>query len=641
MLRLESLELDNFGPFKGVQLLTFPPDGVTIIYGENMRGKTRLLNAIRYAFFGKVLTRGSQEEPLHQIGNWESAKENVFGFSVTLRFSNDGENYTLTRNFIPKRTVAVPTDDRDYREEYFLKRDDVMLGPEDRDFVLAQIMPEQVSRFFLFDGELLQEYEELLRDDSKMGIKITEAIERILGVPILINARADFRKLHFEAQRQASKAAQQDRKTRQIGESLEALTEQRRQLEEERDRLKADLKDLESEKVSLDQRLRKSEKIKSYLDEIDNATVELEKLEQRLAHAKERLKDEMASTWKRVLSRRVKSVQVAQVTIAAQLQQALSDEVCSICGQPLASEALRKLQERLDGIAGELNAAIPDQELSEIGYQIQTLDRFAEPLIPRLITDIISDINRLMVDIAAKSDYIEERQGYVADYDQSEIRAKYASFERLVKEIGTIELGIKETDKAIEEINQEIDKLEAKMRQATGADPIRETRKSELFQVLFKLFEKGVQVYRDDLRRQVALDATDLFLQLTTEPEYKSLSINENYGLRIIHEDGSEIPVRSAGAEHIVALSLMGALQKNAPLRGPIVMDSPFGRLDETHTRNVINALPSMAEQTVLLVYRSELNPQEAREVLGPRLKAEYRLERKSARHTLLVPNVE
>ena len=38
---------------------------------------------------------------------------------------------------------------------------------------------------------------------------------------------------------------------------------------------------------------------------------------------------------------------------------------------------------------------------------------------------------------------------------------------------------------------------------------------------------------------------------------------------------------RSAEAEHVVALALMGALQNNSPLRGLIVVDSPFGRLDE------------------------------------------------------------
>ena len=75
----------------------------------------------------------------------------------------------------------------------------------------------------------------------------------------------------------------------------------------------------------------------------------------------------------------------------------------------------------------------------------------------------------------------------------------------------------------------------------------------------------------------VEADATELFLQLTTEPEYTGLRINESYGLTILHQDGSEIPVRSAGAEHVVALSLVGALQRNAPLQGPIFIDSPFG----------------------------------------------------------------
>jgi len=129
-----------------------------------------------------------------------------------------------------------------------------------------------------------------------------------------------------------------------------------------------------------------------------------------------------------------------------------------------------------------------------------------------------------------------------------------------------------------------------------------------------------------------------LFVQLTSEPEYKGLKINESYGLTIVHQDGTDIPVRSAGAEHIVALSLMGALQRNAPLRGPIVMDSPFGRLDETHTTKVVQSLPSMADQVMLLVYESELDPKQARNELKGKLRKEYRIERVSARHSDLKP---
>ena len=78
----------------------------------------------------------------------------------------------------------------------------------------------------------------------------------------------------------------------------------------------------------------------------------------------------------------------------------------------------------------------------------------------------------------------------------------------------------------------------------------------------------------------------------------------------------------------------MGALQHNAALRGPIVMDSPFGRLDDKHTSNVIQTLPQMAEQVVLLVYEAEVGKSRVRELLGNKLVREYELERISSRRT-------
>jgi hypothetical protein len=80
----------------------------------------------------------------------------------------------------------------------------------------------------------------------------------------------------------------------------------------------------------------------------------------------------------------------------------------------------------------------------------------------------------------------------------------------------------------------------------------------------------------------------------------------------------------------------MGALQKNAPLRGPVIMDSPFGRLDSGHTEKVVRTLPLMASQAILLVYESELEPELARRVLGEALRREYKIVRKSARHSSL-----
>jgi DNA sulfur modification protein DndD len=163
-------------------------------------------------------------------------------------------------------------------------------------------------------------------------------------------------------------------------------------------------------------------------------------------------------------------------------------------------------------------------------------------------------------------------------------------------------------------------------------------RRARVLKDACEVFAAAVERYKSERREMVEASATKLFLAMTTEKrDYEGLTINENYGLAIRHRDAQTEDDRSAGAEHVVALSLMGALQQNAPLRGPIVMDSPFGRLDEGHTQNVIQALPFMADQVVLLVYEAEVDPQQMRELLGKNLRREYALEYVTSRRTKIV----
>lgn len=51
MLQFTGLVIENFGPFKGTQTVDFVgADGVTIIWGNNGRGKTTLLNIHQICF---------------------------------------------------------------------------------------------------------------------------------------------------------------------------------------------------------------------------------------------------------------------------------------------------------------------------------------------------------------------------------------------------------------------------------------------------------------------------------------------------------------------------------------------------------------------------------------------------------------
>lgn len=657
MLSIRSISLTDFGPFKGEQRIDFPADpGVSIIYGENMRGKTTLLNAIRYALFGKVMTRGATQVALHQIGNWETAKDHgKYGFKVVLEFENEGLKYELTREHRPRAGVTIPQTDIDYQQDCFLRKDGQVLGPDQRDSELARIMPETVSRFFLFDGELLQQYEELLRNESDMGRNIKEAIERILGVPVLTNGRTDLGELFKDAQKREAKAAQKNQKTQALGNQHEALLKQRDGLQEDTDRLKSDLATLRSSKASKEEELRKTERTKALLDERARLQDEIAKAENRLNEKQERRQELLTDVWKGLLNSRIRATRegleqdlqkdsdtyqraLVSADINEKLRKALEDGQCSSCGQDLSATAKGRITALVSETLSNDARTHLEAKIQELKSRIAALKQSEATSNADVLQEVQDAIDELIVQKAAAEDRLSEVKDQTKDLDETELRKLYSDFERTVIDMGILQDGIKKQDEALKAINENISKVEAEMAKFADADLDTERTRKDLCEKLRSLFASAVDAYRERLRGRVEKDATALFVQLTSEPEYKALSINDSYGLTIVHQDGSVIPVRSAGAEHIVALSLMGALQQNAPLRGPIVMDSPFGRLDHVHTTKVVQALPSMANQVMLLVYDSELDPKQARNQLQGKLQKEYRIARRTARHSELEP---
>ena len=655
MLAIRSISLTDFGPFKGEQRLAFAPEtGVSIIYGENMRGKTTLLNAIRYALFGKVITRGATQVALHQIGNWETAKESGrYGFKVVLEFEHEGLKYELTREHRPRLGVQTPETDIDYQESCFLRKDGSVLGPDARDMELARIMPETVSRFFLFDGELLQQYEELLRNESDMGRNIKEAIERILGVPVLTNGRSDLSELAKDAQKREARAAQKNQKTQSLGNQHEALLGQRDGHQEETARLKKDLEGLKARRASQEDLLRRTEKTKALLDERGRVQVEIDVADEKLKEKEERRRELLGVAWKGLLTSRIRTTRdrleqelkehrdayqraLVSADTAEKVRRALDQGECSSCGQALSESA----RERLSKIVSE---EMPDEERANLETSIQQLESRIIALKQSeaasnapVLQEVRDAIDDLKITKAAAEDRLTDIRDQTKDLDEAEVRRLYSTYEKTLTEIGLLQEGIKAQEGALDTINAQIGKVEGEIKKVADTDLDTEQARRELCEKLKGLFSGAVDAFRERLRGRVEKDAAALFLKLTSEPDYKGLSINESYGLTIVHKDGSIIPVRSAGAEHIVALSLMGALQRNAPLRGPIVMDSPFGRLDDAHTAKVVQALPSMADQVMLLVYESELDPKQARNQLEGRLRKEYRIARRTARHSEL-----
>jgi DNA sulfur modification protein DndD len=191
-MKLRKLTLKNFMPYKGQTVIDFPTDefsNVMLLFGDNMRGKTSFLNSIRWGFYAEVIGRHSIPIPFQEVPNKEAAAEGDWTVEVFIEFDADGHSYDLRRRAEKRPHIVRPTRADDFITQVYLRKDGL---PVQGDLVEAEInliAPHQTSRFFLFDGELLQEYESLLIEGSDQGRKIKDAIEQVLGVPSLIQGR--------------------------------------------------------------------------------------------------------------------------------------------------------------------------------------------------------------------------------------------------------------------------------------------------------------------------------------------------------------------------------------------------------------------------------------------------------------------
>ena len=639
MLVFKRLEIDGFGPFASRQILEFPSNpGVTVVYGENMAGKTSISTALHWVLFGTA-ERGSRSLPLHQLANKQNAADGRHEFSVSLTLDLDGTEYELVRTCRPK--VPHPRTDGDYEESVLLRADRRVLGPQERERHLEQLIPRDIARFFLFDGELLREYAELLVDESRAGRQISDAIERILGLPILKMARNQVIQLHEQVQKLAAQEATRRETTRVLGEQLTTtearLTEHRAGLEE----LNGQFTALLAERARLEDYLGQSESWGAIAQERDQKEQRLELAIAELQIARTDLRELMKEAWRTVLREPVRVAREAARMEAEKAFAAVSTSLrlrvveqghCEVCDREADADTQARLAALIPTDARERGSAGALDVLTGLGAMAQ-LARFAEVDVSGEVRRLWTTIKRLELEEVTLGEDIKTLSAQLEESEVDVRRKAILDLSKANQEIGVVREGIDEAEKIVNELEQTYRRQFAELKRERGGDISDHEQRAELLERTREVLSVAVDEYKLDLRRRVEATATMLFRLMTTEKtDYDGLTINDGYGLSIRHRDGRIEEVRSAGAEHVVALALMGALQQNAPLRGPIVMDSPFGRLDEGHTSNVLSGLHQLAHQIVLLVFRAEIDEDRARRLLGHHLLKEYEIVKISAR---------
>jgi DNA sulfur modification protein DndD len=658
-MKLLNLTLNNFGPYFGSQSMDLEVSEnapIILVYGENERGKTSLLRAIRWCLYAEVHNQGGALMDEREFANYDARdRKEPFDVSVELEFEDQGIRSVL------KRWMKVKENELEDTRIEIISRG-VDLRPNNGNPVAEKDIPEQISRmlhkdisdFFLFDGETLTRFEQRLRSAETSAALVRTSIEKVLGLPALQLMSKDIEALASEAnkevQRVAKKSAENDKILKDIDACSTAINDKQNDLIE----LRKLGKQLEEQNLEFEKQLAKVDSIKEAFHERKSIRDNRSDIQRDIAEIKDQIKARISESWwapaMPMLKKKSSEIDVmlannnqllGQINELQRkkldLQQQVSTKKCSSCQQVVNDEQIRKAEMQILEIETELeNLPIPVSNVDDVAFTKRQLSDFLEDSgVEERLRELEQDVMKreLRIDeLTTKERALTEvLAGNTLDIAALESQYQQAS-----------EL-IRESEKEIEKKGFELAELKSQLRnlqnslnrETSESSPIK--KEAALLSTLEEVLKDSLEGFRHAMRERVGEEASDIFTQLTTEPDYSGLTITGKYYLEIVDSQKRIISRRSAGAEQIVAMSLIGALVRCAVRQGPVIMDTPFGRLDKGHRRRILEWAPTIGTQVMLFVQSGEFDRESDFKFLGNKVGREFRIQREASNRSKIV----
>ncbi|NER36877.1 MAG: AAA family ATPase [Oscillatoria sp. SIO1A7] len=627
-MKLLSIQLQNFRQFYGQTPkieLARGSENATIIHGNNGAGKTTLLNAFTWVLYEKFSSAFAAED---QLVNKRAISEvqpgNPVECWVEIAFEHDSKHYQvkrLCRAYKNQKTAENPSSELRMQ----VAGDDgrwwpPVQPPED---VIGRILPESLHQYFFFDGERI---EQIVRPDKKA--EIAAATKELLGVEVLTRS---IRHLG-----EAKRALETDLET--IGDP------QTKKLLQEKQSLVKEIKKIDKRSQEIVREIAEQEELKKVINQqfLDMKGVEeLQKLRGELETQQKSIRTQLKEAYvilRRSLASRGYAVLLSELTaqfaslvdswrekgelptgIKRQFGKQLLERQRCICGAKLeaGNDGHKLVQAWID----KEGPADIEESAIRISAHVEEMDK----KVPEFWEEIDrqqGNINRFRTErlrIEAKLDEVNNQLRRYPNEDIQKLQKRLDENERLLgklnQEKGANKQQIENMKSQIDRLDKEIDKHQmnevrqslAQKRIATSQDAI--DRITEVRARLEKQF-------RSQLEKRVQ----DIFSQISFTPYFPKL--NESYELTLVEDTAGleSIVAASTGENQILSLSFIGGIidgvrqwsQKNTLMMGPdsstfpIVMDSPFGSLDEIYRRQIAKTLPKLANQLVVLVTKTQ-----------------------------------
>jgi DNA sulfur modification protein DndD len=647
-MKFEEIILHNFGVYHGTVRITLPQDpekNICLIDGNNGFGKTTIMNGVEYCLYG---IKEKFTERFEFINHY-ALKSDKPSMSVELKFFHNGKKYQLKRS-VKSLTNEVRTHNDIEETLSLLENDKEVKNVDNR---INEILPCDASQFFIFDGEKIKQYATLENPKTTR-----EAIELVLGIPTIRHAIDDLQelsqKITLKRQQEMKKSKSLEKMAEDEQRILKILQEKENKLktaEKKRTELLAQKTDVETNLSNYDLArecinsrnilLEKKKNIESRLDELrSNEKKEIKKiplliLEKTIFNINKEIQDKNK---KNTTSRFDK----ARLTgVIEELTQLTKQERC-FCGNKIGLLEKNHLENIIDSYKNILQKNQPDGD-NELFSKIQQFDQ-----INGLISGIEIDFTalekqkeKLLFELSEIDSELTSLSKKIGNVPVDEITKQKVDYEKLVKAITMLEENIKWYQNELEGYQSEKNTIEAQINRLKTIDAPNVSHFNKQLDLIQKSLS-ALNFYLDELvrikKQQIQREGTIVFRRLTNKKElYDRVSIKDDYTLHIIDHDGIEIDNEgiSAGEKQILALSFIAGLNRSTEKKAPVLMDTPFGRLDHEHKTNVMEFLHDISDQVMIFTTDEDVNEENIdliKNFIGNRYKIEFIPDLKSSK---------
>jgi len=639
---LKKIIICNFRPFLGrneIELITTKEKPIILIKALNDVGKTSIFNAFLWCLYG-----GSAEENSRNV-NWSAYRKSNGRTSVNLIFSHNGQQYEIQRS-VDFKKLEKNDSRQPLKDELSVNVDGLPVkfeNIEKGNNFIKSILPKDASQFFFFDGEKIQKYTAVSSGDS-----VKTAIQMVLGIKELLNAKEDLTTIHRELRRELDRLLAQNKKTKEEAEQNEKLLQEITNSRDEIPTLDEQITNCKKNIEGCDETLNKHANIQQKVDERKEEEQKEKELESKIEHSErsqlkvrgeiafllaaplleelEKIGQKQLPHWKR----NAISFILAGTSNRCICDRPLNGVICPKCGTKFGSNIENLFEEQLNKGQGR--------------SRLQFLGTLATPLlrkkVPKLIEKNIYDLATQRVGLESQlsvcKDRIKELTKGIGG--QGDFSAEIAQAENLrtraMNNIKEYEKEKRETEIDIGVKEREYKKKQNELIRRTDYDQdIRgKNDQLEICSLCIEGFNYAIEELVENSTVKVAELASKKFLLLTNAPRlYERLEITDDYEIKIRTRGGTVRHVwdqaPGAGQRQIIAISFIAALNAFTAREAPIVIDTPISRLDPIHKRNLVCHYPQMGSQTIILFQPNELGDAEIELIQGS-IHSEWELKR-------------